>query len=286
MAAPAPLAPAALAPAPAITLASPETSPAPGFTPPLAANGFDAPAAAPAPPQPSSLTEAAASGQANAQYEMGVRLAEGRGVTQDNQAALQWLDKAARQNLAPAQYRLAAMLERGLGAPKDLKRAQDLYGKAATQGHVRAMHNMGVLSAEGLEGKPDYASAASWFRKAADFGLRDSQFNLAILYARGMGVDKNLPVSFAWFNAAAAQGDTDAAHKRDEIAARLTPTQMSAAKAMIEAFRARTPDPAANEVAQPPGGWDTMAVSSIAPPKPAARTTAPAPKAKVSKLNQ
>jgi TPR repeat protein len=60
------------------------------------------------------LSEAAASGQANAQYEMGVRLAEGRGMPQDNQAALQWLEKAARQNLAPAQYRLAAMLERGV----------------------------------------------------------------------------------------------------------------------------------------------------------------------------
>jgi localization factor PodJL len=199
-------------------------------------------------------------------------------MTQDNQAALQWLEKAARQNLAPAQYRLAAMLERGVGGPKDLKRAIDLYGKAATQGHVRAMHNMGVLSAEGVEGKPDYATAATWFRKAADFGLRDSQYNLAILYARGMGVDKNLPVSWAWFTAAAAMGDADSAQKREEIAARLNPNQMAAAKAMVEAFKARTPDPAVNDVSTPPGGWDTATVTQL--PKPAA----PTPKAKVSKL--
>ena len=285
---------------PEAALATPAKVPAPGFTPPLAANGFDtaptastptptsatnqplaATAAAPVAPQSGQkLSEAAAGGQANAQYEMGVRLAEGRGMAQDNQAALQWLEKAARQNLAPAQYRLAAMLERGVGGPKDLKRALDLYGKAAAQGHVRAMHNMGVLNAEGVDGKPDYATAATWFHKAADFGLRDSQYNLAILYARGMGVDKNLPVSWAWFTAAAAMGDADSAQKREEIAVRLNPNQMAAAKAMVEAFKARTPDAAVNDVATPPGGWDTASVTNL--PKPAAPT--PTPKAKVSKL--
>ncbi len=269
---------APVAPEASVTLTSPLTLPTPGFAPPLSANSFGALTRS-APPQPVSLADAAANGQADAQYELGVRLADGRGLTQDSQAAQQWLDKAAKQNLAPAQYRLAAMLERGIGGAKDLKRAQDLYGKAAAQGHVRAMHNMGVLSAEGLDGKPDYAVAASWFRKAADFGLRDSQFNLAILFARGMGVEKNLPAAYAWFNAAAAQNDVDSAQKRDEIAVRLTATQMASAKAMVEAFKARIPDPAINEVTQPAGGWDTLTVSSITP-KPAA----PAPKARVSKL--
>jgi localization factor PodJL len=265
-------------------IAAPAKTVAPGFSPPLAANGFDTSPtaslpAAPVAPQPGNrLADAATNGQANAQYEMGVRLSEGRGMAQDNQAAQQWLDKAARQNLAPAQYRLAAMLERGLGGPKDLKRAQELYTRAATQGHVRAMHNLGVLSAEGVDGKPDYATAVSWFRKAADFGLRDSQYNLAILYARGMGVDKNLPVSWAWFTAAAAQGDADSAQKREDIAARLTPNQMAAARTMVEAYRPRTADPVINDVASPPGGWDAVTVTNT--PKP----TTPAPKAKVSKL--
>lgn len=273
---------APVTPAPDVTLAAPETFVAPGFSPPLAANGFDATPTSSTPPQPVDLADAAANGQANAQYEMGVRLAEGRGVTQDANAALLWLDKAAKQNFAPAQYRLAAMLERGLGGSKDLKRAQDLYSKAATQGHVRAMHNMGVLSAEGVDGRPDYAAAANWFRKAAEFGLRDSQYNLAILFTRGMGVEKNLPASYAWFNAAGTQGDADSEQKRDEIATRLTSSQLATAKAMVEAYRPHTPDPAINEVAQPAGGWDTMTISSAATPKPSPR--APAPKAKISKL--
>ena len=272
-------------------MAAPEKDATPGFVPPLAANGFDptptgatpAPAAAqnpsPAtPPTSARLAEAANNGLPAAQYEIGVRLAEGRGMAQDNQAALQWFEKAASQNLAPAQYRLAAMLERGLGDAKDLKRAQDLYARAAAQGHVRAMHNLGVLSAEEADGKPDYSAAASWFRKAAEYGLRDSQYNLAVLNARGMGVEKNLPVAWAWFTAAAAQGDADSAQKRDEIAPRMTAPQMATAKALAEAYRPRTPDPMVNEAGAPPGGWDTLSVTNT--PKPAA----PASKAKVSKL--
>ena len=211
---------------------------------------------------------------------MGVRLAEGRGMAQDNQSAQQWLEKAAQQKLAPAQYRLAAMLERGLGGPKDLKRAQELYASAAAQGHVRAMHNLGVLNAEGAGGKVDYVAATSWFRKAADYGLRDSQYNLAILNARGMGVEKNLPAAWAWFTVAATQGDADSAQKREEIAALLTPTQTAAAKAIVEAYRPQTPNPAVNDVAPPPGGWDLLSVTNT--PKPAAPGAAP--KSKVSKL--
>ncbi len=280
-------------PLPEAAMMAPTKTDAPGFTPPLAANGFDTtptastPVVAPASATggatlqlPTRLAEAANSGLASAQFEMGVRLADGRGMSQDAQAARLWLEKAANQNLAPAQYRLGAMLERGIGGAKDIKRAQELYSKAAAQGHVRAMHNMGVMNAEGADGKPDYAVAASWFRKAAEFGLRDSQYNLAILFARGMGVEKNLQVSWAWFTAATAQGDADSAQKREEIAGRLTPAQLASAKAIVEAYRARVPDPAVNEVAQPPGGWDMQSVTNS--PRPAA--PASAPKAKVSKL--
>ena len=268
-------------PAPQASIAeAPEVTQGPGFMPPLQANGFD-PAPVGSTPAPNQrMAEAAAKGNPAAQFEMGVRLAEGREVGVDNPAALQWFEKAAQQNLAPAQFRLAAMLERGLGADKNLKRASDFYTRAATQGHVRAMHNLGVLHAEGLDGKPDYSTAANWFRKAAEYGVGDSQYNLAILYARGMGVEKNLPAAWAWFTAAAAQGDKDSAQKRDEITLRLNGVQMTAAKALAEANRPRTPDPAINQVTTPPGGWETLSVAT--PPKPAAASTPP--KAKVSKL--
>jgi localization factor PodJL len=118
------------------------------------------------------------------------------------------------------------------------------------------MHNLAVLLADG-DGKPDYEGAATWFRKAAQYGIHDSQFNLAILLVRGLGVEPSLVQSYQWFAIAAAQGDTDAAGKRDEIGAKLSPSELSVAKALAAAFHPRAPDPAATDVTPPPGGWDS-----------------------------
>ncbi|MBV9703267.1 MAG: hypothetical protein JO163_11105, partial [Methylobacteriaceae bacterium] len=41
-----------------------------------------------------------------------------------------------------------------------------------------------------------------------------------------------------------------------EVAKRLDPNALGAAKGIVEAFRAKPVDRAANEVTTPPGGWD------------------------------
>ena len=118
------------------------------------------------------------------------------------------------------------------------------------------MHNLAVLYAEGIDGKPDYATAAQWFRKAADHGVADSQYNLGVLCARGLGVEKNLSEAYQWFALAAAQGDTEAGKKRDEIANRLEPDELTAAQNAVKAFRPHEQPVAATAVPAPRGGWD------------------------------
>ncbi|HYA72810.1 MAG TPA: hypothetical protein VEF36_06600, partial [Roseiarcus sp.] len=142
---------------------------------------------------PQSLREAAAVGDPNAEFELALRLVEGRGVAKDPRAAAQWFEQAAVRDLPIAQYRLAALYEKGVGVARDSQLALSWYAKAASAGNARAMHNLAVMNAEGAAGgKPDYAEAAQWFRKAGQLGIRDSQFNLGILYARGMGVPQDL----------------------------------------------------------------------------------------------
>ena len=214
---------------------------------------------------PDGLKSLANAGDAAAEYEVGLRFAEGRGVARDPKAAADWLQKAAAQGLAPAQYRLGSAYEKGIGVARDAAMAMTLYGRAAEAGNIRAMHNLAVMAAEGAVGKPDYAKAATWFGKAAEFGVRDSQFNLAILYARGLGIEQNLGKSYLWFAVAAGQGDQDAAKKRDDVGARLDAKALDAAKAAVAAFRPATPIPAANEVVPPPGGWDAAAPAKVVP---------------------
>ena len=223
---------------------------------------------------PSGLRDAAADGDPAAQYELALRLVDGRGLTRDPHAASQWLERAAIQGLAPAQYRLGSLYEKGVGVPRDVAIAKSWYKKAADAGNARAMHNLAVLSAETVGIKPDYTEAAEWFSKAAQFGVKDSQYNLAILYARGMGVPQDLGQSWLYFSLAAQQGDADAGKKRDEVAAKMDAKALEAASSALSAFHVTTPNAAANEVSPPPGGWDAFKSGQAAPVAPASKTQA------------
>jgi localization factor PodJL len=219
---------------------------------------------------PQALHDGAAAGDVGAEFELALRLLDGRGVARDPQAAAQWLQQVAIRGLPIAEYRLAALYEKGVGVTRDLPMAMGWYVKAAAAGNARAMHNLAVMHAEGsIGGKPDYATAAEWFRKAGQFGVRDSQFNLGILYARGLGAPQDFGQSWLWFSLAAQQGDADAGHKRDDVAAKMDQAALEAAKQALAAFKATPPPPAANEAPAPAGGWDPKPAAPQASAKPA-----------------
>jgi localization factor PodJL len=220
------------------------------------------------------LRAAALKGDPTAAYEIGVRYAEGKGVTANFDEAAKWYDRAAQAGVVPAVFRLGTIYEKGLSVKKDIDTARRYYMQAAERGNAKAMHNLAVLDADGDGKGANYKNAAQWFRKAADRGVADSQFNLGILYARGIGVEQNLAESFKWFSLAAAQGDADSGRKRDDIAKRLDAQSLAAAKLAIQTF---TPEPQPDDainVATPAGGWDSAPVQAGAA-KPAAKPVAP-----------
>ena len=195
------------------------------------------------------LREAVAAGSPSAQYDLAQRLLDGRGLAQDQKAAALWFRQAASAGFAPAEFRLGALYQRGVGVERDPAAAKRWYSEAARLGNARAAHNLGVMDAEPLGEKADYAEAAKWFRRAAQTGIRDSQFNLGVLYARGVGVDQDLRESWMWFSLAAAQGDAEAARKRDEVAAKMDSDALAVAADQLARFRAIEPDPTANDPA-------------------------------------
>jgi len=248
----------AIDPAPTGSIAQPPVKPP---VPDLAPRGGPSASALPLaiPPEiPSSLRDAVAAGDPNAQYELAMRLIDGRGLPKDQTAAARWFERAASAGLAPAQYRLGSMYEEGIGVARDGAAAKSWYLKAAEAGNARAAYNLAVMDADSGSGRENYLEAEKWFRKAAELGLRDSQYNLAMLYARGLGVEKNLGQSFLWFSLAARQGDRDAARKRDEIAGQMDPASFASAVEALMKFKPVKPDEAANEVAAPTGGWNAQ----------------------------
>lgn len=203
---------------------------------------------------PQALRDAAATGDANALFEIGSRYMEGRGTAVDFAKAAHWFEKAAEQNFAPAQYRLGSFNEKGLGMPRDLHKAKQLYELAAKQGNASAMHNLAVLYASGVNGAPDNAAAVRWFLEAAELNVRDSQYNLGILAAQGLGMTADLEESYKWFSLAANSGDKDSADKRDQIAAVLTPAQLAKATGAVELWKAKPLNEAAN-IPDIPESW-------------------------------
>ncbi|WP_224701096.1 peptidoglycan-binding protein [Devosia aquimaris] len=202
-------------------------------------------------PQP--LRQAAADGDARAQFEVAAIYAEGQAIAQDYAQAAVWYERAAAQGFVPAQYRLGNLYETGTGVEKDIEVAKLWYQRAADAGNRMAMHNLAALYAGGQLGEQAFETAAEWFDRAAARGMTDSQFNLGMLYARGLGVDQDFEQSYKWFALAARGGDVDAGKARDDIAKSLSAEAVSRVGAEVAAWKAEPIDLAANFA--PIGTW-------------------------------
>ncbi|MCU0790443.1 MAG: peptidoglycan-binding protein, partial [Nitratireductor sp.] len=222
------------------------------------------------------LRQAAEAGDPLALFEVARRYTDGDGIEASLETAAQWYEAAARAGSAPAQYRLANFLEKGHGVKMDVEKSALWYQRAAEQGNALAMHNLAVIYTSGLiGGKPDMESAIGWFQKAADLGVKDSQVNLGIIYAKGIGIEADAVQAYKWLAIAARGGDTDAAGKRDTLAAAMRPEQLEKARGAADLWKAQPLDPEAN-VAEPKPEWKSGSGESAMLPGSALDATAAA----------
>ncbi len=101
----------------------------------------------------------------------------GGAAPSDPARARELLGKAAETN-AEAQYQLGLMLADGTGGPKDDAGARALFEKAAAQNHPGALERMGAFAQEGRGGPQDKAAAKAYYNRAADLG--DEQAKVAL----------------------------------------------------------------------------------------------------------
>jgi hypothetical protein len=106
-------------------------------------------------------------GDAQAQFELGRRYAEGNGGAQNSLAAARWFQKAALQNHAAAQYQLGRIYAEGEGVRHDWGAALTWFRAAAGQGHALAMNRLGVMVERGQGAPQDFAEAYKWYTLAA-----------------------------------------------------------------------------------------------------------------------
>ena len=80
------------------------------------------------------LLRLAEQSDAVAQFVLGVRYVDGRGVSRDNREAAKWFHLAAAQGHAHAQLNIGVMFANGRGVPQDDVEAHTWLSLAATQG--------------------------------------------------------------------------------------------------------------------------------------------------------
>jgi uncharacterized protein len=98
----------------------------------------------------------------------------GGGATADPARSRELLARAAETN-AEAQYQLGMMLAEGTGGTKDDVAARAMFEKAAAQNHPAALERMGTFAAEGRGGSKDAAAAKAYYERAAALGDEDAK---------------------------------------------------------------------------------------------------------------
>jgi len=98
----------------------------------------------------------------------------GGSTSSDPARARELLAKAAETN-AEAQYQLGLMLAEGTGGAKDDVGARSLFEKAAAQNHAGALERMGAFTQEGRGGPKDSSAAKAYYERAAALGDEDAR---------------------------------------------------------------------------------------------------------------
>jgi TPR repeat protein len=152
--------------------------------------------------------KAAALGEGTAAYNLAlISLAAGSDADISRAAAL--LRVAAETELGDAQHDLGVLYARGRGVPKNAEEAAKLYLRAAKNGSIAGEVELAIALFNG-EGIPkNEAQAARLFRRAALRGNAIAQNRLARIYATGRGVPRNLIEAAAWHLLASGQGLPD-----------------------------------------------------------------------------
>lgn len=166
---------------------------------------------------------------AQADYEEGVTAAQNG----DYATALREFTTAAEAGLDLAQYNLAILYFTGQGVAQDYAEAFRWTKAAAEQGHTNAQFNLGALYYTGTGTGVNFEQSLSWYTQAAQAHHADAQYNLATMYQLGEGAQADLIQAYFWASAAQYNEHPDAPALLGELAAQMTPPQLSEARGIF-----------------------------------------------------
>lgn len=182
------------------------------------------------------LRKAARSGNAEAQFRLGVMYGNGDGVGLDYAQARDWFEKAAAQGHENALITLAWMYANGTGVDADERRARELYLAAARGGSAKAQYVVATMYRFAQYGtKKDIPEAVKWYLKAADQGMPTAQFALGKMLMEGKGVVQDDAAALQWLSLAHVNGSKRAEDYVKHLIKRMDPATVQAVRERMTA---------------------------------------------------
>ena len=157
----------------------------------------------------SAYRKAADKGSTSAMVELGVMLATGTGLPQDEAQARKLFERAAEGGNPRGVANLAALPNSG-AAPADPVKARALLARAAQANSAEAQYQLGLMTAEGIGGPQDDVAARALFEKAAAQDHPGALERLGAFVQSGRGGPQDATAAKAYYERAAALGNEEA----------------------------------------------------------------------------
>ncbi|WP_161314967.1 ABC transporter substrate-binding protein [Sneathiella litorea] len=219
--------------------------------------------------------ELAQNGDPEAQFNLSIMYAEGRGVEPDSSKAEYWnnrayksayppalhnkaltlladgeekaavtlLEKSARTNFAPSQYTLGKLYSYALGVAENPARSFEFIRLAAESGMAEAQYNLGKNYRDGYGTEVDIAESFSWFERAAKQGYGKAQAKLVTRHGNGEGVPRDDIEALKWAILAAKEGISEAAEWQKIYQSRMTKADVLRAEQLAKEFKPQREGP-------------------------------------------
>ena len=118
--------------------------------------------------------------------------------------------------------------------------AEKLLLPLAESGNAYAQYRLGQVYAEATGELRSVEEAAKWFESAALQGQPHAQYKLGILYVNGNGVPRDFVQAYMWLSLSTrniAGSGSEAVRQRDLVAARMSSSQITEAKKLVQKWR-------------------------------------------------
>lgn len=179
----------------------------------------------------SAMVRLANTGNAEAQYHVGMMHNNGIGTQQDPKQAFEWFRKSTASGDPLGAYKLGCYYAGQFAGvvPSDASEALKYKLIAAEAGYALAQHDVAIL----YDSQGNADQALKWWKRAADQGFPQAVFSLSMAYSAGKGTPRDISLSYAYFKLSKVAPPKNV----NEMAAMLSKPELEKAEKLVSEWR-------------------------------------------------